>query len=119
MANRVCLDCPAIGNWTRGRCAKHERARDKKRGTTTQRGYDSVVHDTPIGRMPYSACRKEYQRRMNQGIGIECWRCGEEVDPEHWTLGHHDEDRSRIMGPECPPCNYVAAGKMSARFGRI
>lgn len=115
VANRVCLDCPAIGSWTRGRCPKHERARDKNRGTRTQRGYGSTIHDTPIGTMTYDQCRREYQRRMNRGIPIECWRCSDAIDPEHWTLGHDDDDRSIIRGPECPPCNYVAAGRSSHR----
>ena len=105
MAARACLDCPRIGHWKRGRCNEHERARDKQRGRRQQRGYDAE----------YDAQRRAWQRRMNQGSTIKCWRCDEPIDPEHWHLGHDDDDRTVIRGPECPSCNLAAAGRSSHR----
>lgn len=101
MRNRTCLDCPAIGPWARGRCPDHERDRDRRRGTRQQRGYDTA----------YDTLRRDYQRRMNQGAPFTCWRCGDPIDPEHWSLGHDDDDRSVIRGPECNPCNYSTSSR--------
>lgn len=106
MTAKVCLDCPAIGAWTRGRCPEHERARDKQRGPRAH-GSGSDWQHTKL--------RRDWQRRMNQGEHVTCWRCGDDIDPEHWHLGHDDADRSIYRGPECPSCNLSAAGR--ARHG--
>lgn len=54
----------------------------------------------------HRALRRDYQRRMNQGAVFTCWRCGEDINPEHWHLGHKDgSERDEYAGPECPPCN--------------
>lgn len=107
MANRVCRDCPAIIPATayKGRCPKHARQADKARGTKAERGYDASYHQQ----------RRAWQRRMNTGERVTCWRCDEPIDPEHWHLGHDDDDRTVLRGPECPPCNLSAAGKASHR----
>lgn len=49
---------------------------------------------------------------MDAGERFVCWRCVElgkphYVDPRDWTLGHDDNDRSIIRGPECPAGNYA------------
>lgn len=102
---KVCTQpgCPTIGNWTRGRCPIHERARDKQRGTRAQRGYDAA----------YDRERKAWQARLDHGERLTCWRCGNPIDPAAWHLGHDDHDRTVIHGPECPPCNLSAAGRIS------
>lgn len=48
---------------------------------------------------------------MDAGETFECWRCPEmgrephTVDPTRWHLGHSNEDRSVIRGPQCPESN--------------
>jgi hypothetical protein len=52
---------------------------------------------------------------MDDGEQITCWRCGEQINPHDWALGHDDHDRTRYRGPECPPCNYATAGRRPPR----
>ncbi|GEB16677.1 hypothetical protein SAMN05421671_4106 [Pimelobacter simplex] len=98
---KVCLEpgCPTLTKATR--CAKHTRAKDRARGTRQERGYDAA-HDR---------LRAEHQRRMDAGERFTCWRCRKPIDPNNWTLGHCDDDRSRYHGPECPPCDYATSGR--------
>ena len=107
MAMRVCKGCPAIipSSAYKGRCPDCARQADRARGTKTERGYGSE----------FNAERRTWQSRMNQGLRVTCWRCGDLLDPEHWHLGHDDDDRGVIRGPECPPCNLSAAGRSSHR----
>lgn len=100
MTLRVCIDCPAlipVGS----RCTACSRKRDRARGTRQERGYDAA-HD---------ALRARYQRRMDAGERFTCWRCGKQIDPTRWHLGHNDHDRSRYRGPECVGCNTATAGR--------
>jgi 5-methylcytosine-specific restriction endonuclease McrA len=92
---KVCLEpgCPSLTNTSR--CERHERERDKARGTRQQRGYDAA-HDK---------LRAEYQARMDAGMEFTCWRCGRLIDISAWDLGHQDQDRTRYAGPECVKCN--------------
>lgn len=101
MAKRVCLEagCPVLTDHTR--CAQHERAKDRARGSRQARGYDAK-HDT---------LRAHYQHRMDAGQTYQCWRCGDPIDPTNWCLGHDDHDRYLYRGPECPPCNYATNGR--------
>lgn len=106
MTLRVCSepDCPILV--TQGRCERHRRAKDRARGTRQQRGYDAA----------YDAARRAYQRRMDAGEVFACWRCVElgephEVDPDHWHLGHDNDDRSVIRGPQCPESNLATNTK--------
>ena len=103
MARRPCAEpgCPTITDATR--CPTHTRARDRARGTRQERGY-GAAHDR---------LRADYQRRMDRGETFECWRCGDDINPERWTLGHCDDDRSVYHGPECPPCDYATNGRRS------
>ena len=100
MARRVCLDCPAVGHWPRGRCPAHAQ-------TEAQRGY---------GR-EHRAARRAWQRRLDAGEHVTCWRCAAPIDPTSWHLGHDDADRAVTRGPECPGCNLSAAGRASRPWG--
>lgn len=88
MAVRVCAEpgCHAIisASTRDGRCDAHRRQRDRARGTSADRGYGTE----------HQQLRAEYQQRMNRGERFECWRCEDEIDPEHWHLGHDDYDRT-------------------------
>jgi hypothetical protein len=100
-AFKICATrgCPRI---TAARyCTEHARANDKARGTKAQRGY---------GR-GYQSERKVWVRMVAEGV-VSCWRCHAPIPPGgDFHLGHDDNDRSIIRGPECPPCNLSAAGK--------
>lgn len=98
---KVCAEpgCPVLCRSTH--CLEHTRERDKARGTRQERGYGRE-HD---------ALRRHYQRRMDAGQVYACWRCGGDIDPTSWTLGHCDDDRSKYHGPECPPCDYATSGR--------
>lgn len=105
MGKRVCAQpgCPTISDNTR--CPSHTRTRDKARGTRQQRGYDT----------DYDQLRASWQRRLDSGIIVTCWRCDElgtphPVDPANWHLGHDLEDRTIIRGPQCPTSNLRDAG---------
>lgn len=92
----VCLDCPVIVTDGKSRCLTHRRAKDRARGTRQERGYGA----------DHKALRAEWQRRMDAGERVTCWRCAEQghthdVDPNRWDLGHDDNDRSVYRGPEC------------------
>lgn len=97
---KVCIisGCPALTHDTR--CPEHERAKDKARGTTAERGYGAQ----------HRRLRAGYQRRMGEGETFTCWRCGKPIDPIAWDLGHRD-DRTGYAGPECQPCNRAVSGR--------
>lgn len=106
MTRRVCNipNCAVICDGPR--CTTHARAADNARGTRQQRGYDNT----------YDRERASWQRRMDAGEAVMCWRCAElgqphAVDPRHWHLGHDNRDRSIIRGPQCPDTNLSDAGK--------
>ena len=103
MTVRVCAEpgCPMLTRSTR--CRDHERARDKARGTTTERGYGST----------HQRIRAHLQRRMDAGETFTCWRpgCERPIDPTDWHLGHDDHDRTLYRGPECVPCNTATSSR--------
>lgn len=110
MARRPCAEpgCPVITEHTR--CPTHTRDRDKARGTRQARGYDAT----------YDAERAAWQRRLDTGEKITCWRCSEQgqphpVDPTHWHLGHDNHDRTIIRGPQCTQSNLTDAGRHTPR----
>lgn len=95
---KVCAEggCPVLT--TNARCPAHTRERDKARGTRRQRGYDAE----------YDAQRKADVRRMAAGEVLTCWRCARVVLPHEYSLGHCDDDRSVIHGPEhLTQCNLA------------
>lgn len=104
MTLKVCAEpgCPKLVNRTR--CQAHERAKDAARGRRQDRGYDRI----------YDQTRRSYQQRMDAGERFTCWRCAElgrphEVDPTRWHLGHDNDDRDVIRGPQCPESNLATA----------
>lgn len=98
---RVCIESGCGTLTDRTRCPEHTRQRDKARGTSTDRGYGA----------DHQRLRAEYQALMNRGESFACWRCDDEIDPEHWHLGHDDYDRTVYRGPECVPCNTATSGR--------
>lgn len=90
MSVRVCVEpgCPVLTR--KARCREHERARDKARGTRQERGYDAK----------YDAQRKADMAALAAGAVLICWRCERVVLPHDYSLGHCDDDRSIIHGPE-------------------
>lgn len=94
-AARVCTEpgCPTLvpaASAYRGRCDPHRKQWDQQRGTTTQRGYGANHQQE----------RAAWQRRINTGELILCWRCGEQIQQgDGWHLGHDDVDRSITRGP--------------------
>ena len=110
MSRRVCLDCPTIYDphergARAGRCPDCARQADRARGTREQRGYGAEHQRT----------RADWQRRIDAGEHVTCWRCGAPITGREWHLGHADQDRSITRGPECTLCNLSAAGKASHR----
>ena len=87
---RVCTTpgCPELV--TSGHCTTHRREHDRARGTRQQRGYDAT----------YDARRRADQRALASGAVLMCWRCSGVVLPHDYSLGHCDDDRRVIHGPE-------------------
>lgn len=97
---RVCAEagCPELTESTR--CPAHTRDRDLRRGTRQERGYDAA----------YDRRRKREARTVATG-SVTCWRCGKRIGVlDVWNLGHCDDDRTVIHGPEHEPCNLGARG---------
>lgn len=85
-------------------CTEHNREHEANRGTRQQRGYNAK----------YDRDRKWWKVRVDLGL-VECWRCSAPLKPgAPFHLGHDDNDRTIVKGPECPACNLSAAGKASA-----
>jgi hypothetical protein len=88
---RPCLDCGAVSTRTRcPACASlRSRARDARRGTSTERGYDG----------DHRRLRRQWAPLVDAGL-VDCARCGRPISPgTPWDLGH-DVDRSVHSGPE-------------------
>jgi hypothetical protein len=86
-------------------CDAHMAEYERGRGTKAQRGY---------GRS-YQSERKVWVRMVAEGV-VSCWRCHAPIPPGgDFHLGHDDNDRNIIRGPECPPCNLSAAGRSAHR----
>ena len=88
----------------RGLCPEHRAQRDRERGTAAQRGYGPE----------FARQRRRYAARIAAGEVIPCWRCGDPVATD-FHLGHADNDRTVIRGPEHPACNLKAAGQARHR----
>lgn len=90
--------CPTLSAKP-GRCRTHARDSDRARGTRRARGYDAT----------FDATRRDYRKRMDQGETFNCWRCGLPIVGTTFDLGHDDDDRTIIRGPEHPACNRATA----------
>jgi hypothetical protein len=62
----------------------------------------------------YKATRQAVKLQVDAGLA-HCWRCGKQLQPGHWHLGHDDNDRSILKGGECAGCNLKAAASKGAR----
>lgn len=104
MAMRVCSTpgCPTLvsAGARGGRCVTHAREADRARGTKAERGYDAS----------YLRERAQWVARQASGEVLTCWRCGTTIVGA-FHLGHDDDDRSVVRGPEHASCNLIAAGR--------
>lgn len=65
----------------------------------------------------YRRARAAAKRVVDKGEAY-CWRpeCRRWLDPDRpWHMGHDDDDRTVLRGPECPPCNLKAAASKGAK----
>jgi hypothetical protein len=89
-----------------GLCGDHLREADAARGRRAARGYDTE----------YDRQRREWEKRLARGERVACWRCRRRIMPrDEWNLGHDDDDRTIIKGPEHAGCNQRAAGLAAHR----
>lgn len=96
-AKKVCAEpsCPELTNGTR--CVKHERARDKARGTRQERGYDKAF--------------ERAKRDPAYVTAAHCTNCGQPfTDTNPKTAGHstaiRDGGTGSTIEPHCRRCNY-------------
>lgn len=97
---RVCSEpgCPELVE--NGRCTAHRRSHEQRRGTRQSRGYDRR----------YELTRTRWARTVAAGEAT-CWSCLKRISPlEPWDLGHCDNDRATIHGPQHTPCNRDTSG---------
>ena len=108
MSKRRCAgaNCPKLVPVGTRYCPNHQAQYDARRGTPRQRGYDR----------DYWRARARAKRAVDAG-GVTCWRCGQPIEPDsNWHMGHDDEDRTILRGPEHASCNLSAAGRASHRW---
>lgn len=96
MALKRCLDCFRWALPGKPRCADHQRAKSRARGTTTARGYGW-----------------QHQQRRAQDMATTtpvdpCPKCGLPLGPPPWDEGHTD-DRTGWEGPTHIRCNRNTA----------
>jgi NAD-dependent dihydropyrimidine dehydrogenase PreA subunit len=73
-----------------------------------ERGYDAE----------YDRARVRAKTKVEAGQAT-CWRCGSWLNPTlPWHLGHDDNDRRIIRGPECVRCNLGAAARKTNAIRR-
>ncbi len=91
--------CPQLTTNRRGRCDHCQRQADRRRGTSTERGYDA----------DHRRLREQLEPIVAAGQAI-CWRCGNRIQPgTPWDLGHSDTDRRVTRGPEHAACNRATS----------
>lgn len=103
---RICgqRGCPKVVD--KRYCAEHAAQHEVRRGSKKDRGYGAH----------FWAVRRQWVPKVEAG-DVNCWRCGKPIDPQQaWHLGHNDDDRDIIEGPEHPRCNLSAAGKASHKY---
>ena len=73
------------------------------KGTNKERGYG----------WPHQRRRKAWAPKVATGK-VNCWRCGQPIDPTgSWDLGHDDYDRRQYKGPEHTHCNRATKGRQA------
>lgn len=92
---RVCIDCPKLT--TKTRCPDCERAKDRARGTASERGYDADF--------------ERAKRQPEYVNATHCAECGEPFTATNPKTGGHSVPLreggkgSKIL-PHCRRCNY-------------
>jgi hypothetical protein len=94
MPKRPCLDCGALSPNTR--CPTHTRARDRARGTSTQRGYG------------WTHQQQRAHDLANHDPADPCPRCGLPLGDGPLDEGH-TEDRAGYLGLMHQACNRDTA----------
>lgn len=85
-----------------GRCPDCRSEHEKQRGTRRQRGYDQAFDR-----------ERKTTAKVVANAGFTCWRCGDTFPPgSPFHLGHCDNDRGIVHGPENPECNLATAGRV-------
>ena len=63
----------------------------------------------------YQKTRAQWKLKVDRGE-VHCARCGKWIAPgTPWDLGHDDNDRGVIRGPEHRKCNRATAGRQTQR----
>ena len=91
---RRCLDCSTLTTSTR--CPACTRAKDRKRGTTSARGY---------------GYQHQQRKAQDEAVTLEtdpCPKCGQPLGPPPWDQGH-TQDRAGWQGPTHIRCNRATA----------
>lgn len=96
LAKRRCLDCPRLT--TGSRCPSCTRAKNRKRGTTSQRGYG------------WNHQQRKAQDEAATLPTDPCPRCHQPLGPPPWDQGH-TTDRAGYEGPTHQACNRATAKK--------
>lgn len=105
-AKRICARPGCTKPVNKRYCTQHDAEYEAKRGTKKERGYGA----------DFWALRRQWESKVAAGE-VNCWRCKERIDPQQtWHLGHDDNNRAIIQGPEHPRCNLSAAGKASHKY---
>jgi hypothetical protein len=94
MPLRRCLDCPRLTTGTR--CPSCTRAKDRKRGTTSARGYG------------WDHQQRKAEDEEHTTPADPCPRCGLPLGPPPWDQGH-TSDRTGYEGPTHIRCNRNTA----------
>jgi hypothetical protein len=101
---KVCAEpgCPELTTVTR--CTEHTRAKDRARGTSTERGYDYAHQQDRAAWAPKVAASR-----------VLCRRCRKPIRPDaEWDCGHPDADCPRPKAPEHLACNRATAGRAAS-----
>jgi hypothetical protein len=115
--DRTCVKCglrPAASSRGKAVCSScryRPTRNDKRRGTTSERGY---------GR-EHVRLRAWWKVKVDRG-SVSCARCGLPITPgTPWDLGHDDDDRSRYTGPEHARCNRATneTGRTTAQLAPV
>lgn len=105
MTVRVCIEpeCPVLTRNTR--CREHERAKDKARGSSTERGYGYAHQQDRAAWAPLVATGTVRCRRRDQ-----CTASNLFIQPnEAWDLGHPDAECDAPKAPEHLGCNRATS----------
>lgn len=95
--------CPTILTKGERRCARHAKAYEERRGSSTARGYGTA----------HQRLRAAWQRRIDEGEHVVCATCPTVITGRAWQLGH-DHVNGGYLGPQCVDCNASDGGRRGA-----